>query len=544
MTDYSKLRNRTYQEYMDVHTEANRRAWRIEQKAVNMMEAPLAPSADIGTIASNAKLGSNLISLLKDVLNNVRLRTTPNYLLLKPSTLDFSKAKEVLNDYINELKYTVMPILRNSSGNNNVLLSNTFNNLSEILRLLNMIVAEFNKIEIGADEFKGLEKYRPEKVPFSRMSDSDLERFLKENLSVEEKNAVSKFLNEKEKEAQQRIYDALVQQGKTPAEALKESQKYKLDKRTTTYKNLIEEGLNAIKEKEDILVSSKKGTTKAIYQFYQSERDNFLEYRDTIIGLVKMVSNYQSTDLPYTYGSMNINDLYERLQVYLISYLGNKESPEILRKQYPLMKDLPDFVNTLKNSMDMSQMRKIVDGYLDLIKRRQDLNSVESLTSDTLAKIYEDLKDNRDFKKYRRDLSKVVYNKYKSEPNMLADDGRDVRDESAPIDTPSSSTTGLSVEDAPIQPSLPVEPNQEEEKKSGEGRRRYKKTNNPRIVYDGDIKEDKLMKMAGNKYAIGGKQVYNPVQSLLDRFNEGERRYEEELTKDNLRFRVHKKGKK
>jgi len=541
MADYAKLRNRTNKEYVDDYTEANRRAWRIELKNISLQESPSAPPADLSTISSSAKLGSNLIALLKDALNNVKLRVNPVYLYTKPSTLDFGKAKEVLGEYINELKYTILPILRNSaSGSNNTLLSNTFNDLSEILRLLNMIITEFNKIEIETEITRGLERYRPESVKFSQLTNEQLINAVDNYTSAEQKQKLDLALEKALKEKQKVIRDELLKKGVNVSIALTEASKYQFDRRTKEYRDILEKALKDNK----ISLESQASTQRAIFSFYENERDSFIEYRNQIISLVKTVSNYQSQEISYVYGSTSVPDLLQRIKLYVISRVGSFESPEKLRRQYPLLRDLPDFSKKVDNYYSKeTSASTYVNDYLERIAKRQQLSSVKYLNNETLKNAYEDIINSEEFNKKVNDLYSKTYEYYETEyAKYLADEGRDIKDQKLP-EPVSTATTNLTVEDAPIRPVVPIEQEpeqkQDEEEMKGQGRR---KVSNPRIVYDG--KSSRMSKVAGKQYAMMEEPKYDPLQSLLDRFNAGEKKYIDEQTKDNLRFRVHKKGKK
>jgi hypothetical protein len=546
MADYARLRNRTNNEYVDDYTEANRRAWRIELKNIALQESPSVPPAGLSTIASSAKLGSNIIALLKDVLNNVRLRVNPVYLYTKPSTLDFSKAKEVLGEYINELRYTILPILRNSaSGSNNTLLSNTFNDLSEILRLLNMIITEFNKIEIETEITRGLERYRPESIKFSQLTNEQLINAVDNYTSGEQKQKLDLALEKALKEKRNEIRDELLKRGVNVSIALTEASKYQFDRRTKEYRDILEKALRDNK----ISLESQASTQKAIFSFYENERDSFIDYRNQIIALVKTVSNYQSQEIPFVYGSTSVPDLLQRIKLYVITRIGSFESPENLRRQYPLLRDLPDFSKKVDNyyskETSTSAMKIIayVNDYLERITKRQQLSSIKYLSNETLKRAYEDIINNEDFNEVVNGVYNVMYNFYKKNyARYIADEGRDIKDQQLPQEAISTATTNLTVEDAPIRPTVPIEQEpeqkQDEEEMKGQGRR----VSNPRIVYDG--KSSRMSKVAGKQYAMMEEPKYDPLQSLLDRFNAGEKKYIDEQTKDNLRFRVHKKGKK
>lgn len=545
MADYARLRNRTHQEYIDEYTSANRRAWDIVKKQVTIEEsAPTAP-ASLSTIAENAKLGSSVIALLSDVLTNVKLRVEPVYLFTRPSTLDFGKAKEVMGEYIANLKYTVLPILKTSaSGSNNTLLSNTFGDLSSILALLNNIINEFNKIEklrLSKVSESRLEPFIPQSIPFSQMSDEEIS-LLYENLKPSDKERVEAEVQKLLQEKKNAETERLRQEGRSDSYIKKALKLIKFDRRTREYRDIFDRLNLEVGRASDV----ERQSSRAILRFYEDERNNFIKYRDEITGLVRSVSNYQTVELPDVIsGSLTVSRVKDLLKNYIVNTVKKMETPADLRTKYPRIEDLPvEYHMSRALSDDIS---KFVDKYLQRVADYQRL-AIDGLTSDTLRTAYEDMKERQKTKDIISKFYENIYNNLVMDyPEYFADEGRDIIDEKEP-QQPSTATTGLAIEEAirdPIQPSASYQEEPQEDYKSASGRRKIQKKQ-PKVIYSeqqGYGRGDKIFNVAGAKYNMTEQQLYNPTQSLLSRFDEGERRYMEELTKDNLRFRLHKKKK-
>jgi hypothetical protein len=118
---------------------ANRRVFDMEKRDV-MDEIPR-PQPNIGIFQSSSLLASQVFSLLQDVASNLATNVilNPKYFETRLATGMFAKAREYLLNYINELKFKVIPEINRTQDRN--LINQTISDLNKLYTLLDNIVS-------------------------------------------------------------------------------------------------------------------------------------------------------------------------------------------------------------------------------------------------------------------------------------------------------------------------------------------------------------------------------------------------------------------